>query len=49
MEEDLVKREMATISDAELSTELGDAELAMVSGGRRGNEDDFLKDLEIQR
>jgi len=31
------------------SSEIGSADLEKVSGGRRGNEDDDLKDLEIQR
>lgn len=48
MDKNFGDREIKTLPEVERFIELGDAELEIVSGALRGDDDD-LKDLEIQR
>jgi hypothetical protein len=49
MEKIVGEREINTLLEVELFIALEDAELETVSGGRRNNDDDVMKDLQIQR
>jgi hypothetical protein len=49
MKEQIESEEFKAEETKHWSNEIGCADLEKVSGGRRGNEDDDLKDLEIQR
>jgi hypothetical protein len=49
IDKNLGDREIKTLPEIERFIELGDAELEKVSGARRGNDDDIMEDLEIQR
>ena len=48
MKEQIKSEEFKAEETKHWSNEIGCADLEKVSGGRRGNEDDDLKDLEIQ-
>jgi len=49
MDKNFGDHEVKTLPEVERFIELENAELEMISGGLRGNEDDDLRDLEIQR